>query len=104
MDPSFYRIGRFAFKDKAHHKKGEFAVVTEDERGMTAYECQYGKAPLDLRTVRERVRQVSELGLSFYRLVFFSRTGFAGIDPKTYTLVSFDDMYAEELGKAEEKT
>ncbi len=52
----------------------------------------------------ERVRQVSELGLSFYRLVFFSRTGFAGIDPKTYTLVSLDDMYAEELGKAEEKT
>jgi len=104
MDPSFYRIGRFAFKDKAHHKKGEFAVVTEDERGLTAYECQYGKALLDLSAVRDRVRQVSELGLSFYRLGFFSRSGFALTDPKTYTLISLDDMYAEELGQKSEES
>ena len=93
IQPPFSKIGRFIYNDKAAHKNGEFDVVTEDEKGYCSYECKYRKNPVDMTTVHEEEYQISSLGLPFNRLGFFSRSGFDGIDPGQYSLISLDDIY-----------
>lgn len=98
LDPPVMAIGRYIYNDKAHHQNGEFDVVTEDERGLISYECKYRKAPLGMKVVNEEKWQAEKLGIKFYRLGFFSRSGFADeVDPNMYRLISLDDMYRDQL-------
>ena len=95
IQPPFMRIGRYIYNDKARHQNGEFDVVTEDSRGLIAYECKYRQAPVGLKYVREEEWQHKQLGINFYRLGFFARNGFApDIDRQRYSLISLADMYA----------
>lgn len=93
IQPPFFQIGRFIYNDKVAHKNGEFDVVTKDEKGYCSYECKYRKNPVNMTIVHEEEYQISSLGIPFSRLGFFSRSGFDGIDPGQYKLISLDDMY-----------
>ena len=95
LQPPFLHIGRYVYHDKAGRKNGEFDIVTEDRQGLISYECKYRKAPLTMKFVHEEEWQAEQLGMDFYKLGFFARSGFAReIDPEKYRLISLEDMYA----------
>lgn len=94
IEPPFSAIGRYIYNDKVNRQNGEFDVVTEDEIGFISYECKYRKEPVGMKVVNEEKWQAENLGLKFYKLGFFSRSGFSDdIDADKYQLVTLQDIY-----------
>ncbi len=94
IEPPFSAIGRLVYNDKANRHNGEFDVVTEDEIGLTSYECKYKKEPVGMKVVNEERWQAEKLGIKFYKLGFISRSGFnEEIDAEKYKLITLQDMY-----------
>lgn len=95
IQPPFMSIGRYVYNDKVNHRNGEFDVVTKDRQGLISYECKYRKTPLTMKVVHEEEWQNEQLGMGFYKLGFFSRSGFSkDVDGRKYKLITLADMYA----------
>ena len=52
-DPVFYDIGTYFYDDVANRRNVHLDVVTEDEKGVTSYECKYTKEAVGKRVVEE---------------------------------------------------
>jgi AAA+ ATPase superfamily predicted ATPase len=74
---------------------GQFDVVTKDAKGYCDYECKYHSKPLSLKDVTEEKASVLKCGVPFYKIGFFSRSGFTEelLSHKEYPLFSLNDLY-----------
>lgn len=94
-DPSFTGLGRYVYNDRLTKTNGEFDVVSRDPKGYIFYECKYSVRPLGLTVVHEEERQLAACHLPYYRLGFFSRSGFdSEVSSGPYLCYSLEDLYA----------
>ena len=96
IKPVFFQIGEYYCGNQKEHLNRQFDIVTEDERGYISYECKYTEAPIGNKVIYEEERQTANLpGISFYRLGFIAKNGFAeDADPSKYNLFTLSDFYA----------
>jgi AAA+ ATPase superfamily predicted ATPase len=97
IKPPFFRLGSYTYNDPKKGKNGQFDLVSEDEKGLVAYECKFTKDKVGPSVVEEEARQVKEspLGKRCHRLGFFSLSGYEGIDQGDGNLYwSADDLYS----------
>lgn len=97
MNPIFYKIGSYTYNDPKHHKNGQFDIVTEDELGNTFYECKFTNEKITSAVVEEETRQLQEAGIPYYRLGFFSKSGY-NLDKNSRDLYfTIEDMFQISL-------
>lgn len=97
VKPSFFAIGSYTYNNAKKHKNGQFDIVTKDNIGNTFYECKFTKEKLGESVVQEEKRQLQELGIPYYRLGFFSASGFDLNKNQTDLYFTIDDLYSKDL-------
>ena len=94
LNPFFTRIGSYTYNNPKKKTSGQFDIVTEDSKGLTFYECKYTNEKVGRDVVSEEKEQLSKAGLNYYRLGFFSKSGFQL--PKSeadYILYDLHDLF-----------
>lgn len=76
MNPPFHSIGSYTYSDSRNHHNGQFDIVTEDTVGNTFYECKFTKEKITQSVVDEEMRQLRLANVPYYRMGFFSKSGF----------------------------
>jgi AAA+ ATPase superfamily predicted ATPase len=94
-NPPLLSIGSFVYNDSKKKKNGQFDLVSEDDRGRIFYECKFTHDPVDKRVYQEEKGQLDTLRLKYYRLGFFSRSGFEKGDwNKDCLCFDLQDLYS----------
>ena len=93
IEPVFERIGKYYYDDPKTRTNGEFDIVTEDEKGYVFYEVKFRKNPVSEKMIREEIAQVEATGLSCYRYVFISRSGFETAGTEGVQHIQLEDLY-----------
>jgi AAA+ ATPase superfamily predicted ATPase len=87
-------IGSYVFNDPQKKKNGQFDLVSEDDRGRIFYECKFTKEKVGPGVFQEEKDQLDNLSLDYYKLGFFSRSGFEkGEWAKDCLCFSLSDLY-----------
>ena len=97
IKPPFLAIGAYAYNNPKEHKNGQFGIVTRDSIGNTFFECKFTKEKLGEEVALEERGQLQELNIPYYRLGFFSASGFALSKNQRDLYFTLDDMYSEDL-------
>jgi len=79
INPVIEKIGKYYYDNPKEHTNGEFDIVTEDENGYVFYEVKFRKSPITKAMIEEEIAQVDKSGLSCYKYVFFSKSGFEDV-------------------------
>lgn len=95
INPPFYEIGEYVYHDKKQRKNRQFDLVSIDENGFISYECKFTKEPIHNADIKEEIIQTKDLdGISFYRLGFISKNGFAeNIEKADHIFFTLKDFY-----------
>lgn len=94
IEPVIERIGKYYYDNPKEHTNGEFDIVTEDENGYIFYEVKFRKMPLSKAMIEEEIAQVDKSGLSCYKYVFFSRSGFENMNNDNVETIKVDTLFA----------
>lgn len=98
IEPPLLGVGSYAYSEKASSGKwvnAEFDVVSKDEKGLSDYECKYRLTPVGISDLEEGKASLLRSKISFYRIGFFSRSGFEPslLEEKNILLYSLEDLY-----------
>lgn len=93
INPLFTAIGSYTYNDSKRHKNGQFDVVTEDDNGNTFFECKFTKEKINDEVYQEEVRQIKDAGVPYYRLGFFSKSGYDLKKNDRDLYFTLDDLY-----------
>lgn len=97
IQPPFYAIGSYTYNNPQKHKNGQFDVVTKDNQGNTFYECKFTKEKLGESVVQEEKKQLEEMNIPYYRLGFFSASGFNLNRNQKDFYFTLEDLYSKDL-------
>lgn len=89
INPPFENIGKFYYDDPINKTNGEFDILTKDELGYVFYEVKFKDKPINEDIINKEIEQVNNCGLSCYKYVFISKSGF---DSKKRDNVEFIDL------------
>ena len=95
MNTVFSRIGTYYFNDSKNKKNGQFDFVTIDENGYIFYEVKFTNDPIGTAVLNEKIKQLANLGLNYYKLGFISKFG-STLEQEKYNLYSLDDIYSAQ--------
>lgn len=94
LNPFFTRIGSYTYNNPKEKTNGQFDIVTEDLNGLIFYECKYTSEKVGMDVISEEKEQLSKAGLTYYRLGFFSKSGFQIPRGKEdYILYNLHDLF-----------
>lgn len=96
MNPCFYNIGSYTYNDSKRKIHGRFDLMTEDDNGYTFYECKYTKDTIGPEIVEEEMRQLKECNIHYYRLGFFSKSGYRLEKKDGFLYYTLEDLFRLE--------
>lgn len=93
LNPFFYQIGSYTYNDSKRKIHGQFDLVTMDDKGNSFYECKYMKEKITSAIVEEERRLLKECNIPYYRMGFFSKSGFDLKDKDEYICYTLEDLF-----------
>lgn len=94
LNSFFTRIGSYTYNNPKEKTNGQFDIVTEDLNGLIFYECKYTSEKVGMDVISEEKEQLSKAGLTYYKLGFFSKSGFQIPGSKEdYILYNLHDLF-----------
>lgn len=97
LNPPILKIGKYWYDNPKEKVNGEFDLVSKDKNGFIVYEVKYKKNKITDRTIREEIEQLNRCKVSYYKLGFFSKSGFDVKEKDNdYYLRNIEDMYKFE--------
>lgn len=93
MNPVFHTIGSYTYNDSKKHLNGQFDIVTQDDMGNTFYECKFTNERINQSIVDEETRQLKEANVPYYRMGFFSKSGYDLDENDRDLYFTLDDMF-----------
>lgn len=93
IEPVIEKIGKYYYDNPKTRTKGEFDVVTLDEKGYVFYEVKYRKKKTSKEVIETEVNQVKATGLNCYKYVFFARAGFTERETEDIKFIELDQMF-----------
>lgn len=93
IDNPFHKIGTYWYNDKQNKINGEFDIVTIDDTGTIFYEVKYTNKKIEVSDIEEELKQLSTLKLDYYKLGFFSKTGFSNDIDDNYKKYELHDLF-----------
>lgn len=94
IEPVIEKIGKYYYDNPKEHTNGEFDIVTEDENGYVFYEVKFRKSPVSMSMIEEEIAQVNKSGLSCYKYVFFSKSGFEDTTIDKVEKIGIGELFA----------
>lgn len=94
MAPLFFEIGSYTYNNSKKKIHGQFDLMTKDDFGNTFYECKYTKEKIDSSVVKEEVSQLEECSAPYYRLGFFSKSGYDLEKNKDYLYFTLENLFS----------
>ncbi len=88
----FKLIGTYWYDDPKNKVKGQFDIVTLDDKGYIFYEVKFIDKLVDETILNEEIEQLSKLNINYYKLGFISKNG-SSLNKDIYNLFSLDDIY-----------
>ncbi len=76
LNPPLLKIGKYWYDNPKEKVNGEFDLVSKDKNGFIIYEVKYRKSKITDKTIREEIEQLNKCKVSYYKLGFFSKSGF----------------------------
>jgi len=93
IQPPLLKIGKYWYDNPKTRTNGEFDLVSEDKLGYIIYEVKYTNSPIDEKVLEEEINQLEACGVSYYRLAFFSKSGFKLNNQSKYYTVALEDLF-----------
>ena len=93
IEPVIEKIGKYYYDNPKEHTNGEFDIVTEDKNGYAFYEVKFRKSPVSKAMIEEEIEQVNKSGLTSYKYVFISRSGFESVDIDMVKKIEIDELF-----------
>lgn len=84
--------GTYWYDDPENKVKGQFDIVTLDDKGYIFYEVKFIDKLVDETILNEEIEQLSKLNINYYKLGFISKNG-SSLNKDIYNLFSLDDIY-----------
>jgi len=93
IEPPLLKLGKLWYDNPKTKTNGEFDLASEDRLGYIIYEANYTNSPTNDDIVQEEIRQLETCGVSYYKLGFFSKSGFRLSHSSQYHLITLEDLF-----------
>lgn len=93
INPPLLNIGTFWYDNPKEKKNGQFDVVGLKQDGYVFFECKFSKNPIDGKTIKKELEQISKTSFKPIQYGFVSRSGFSLKEGHPYWLISLADLY-----------
>ncbi len=93
INPPLLNIGTFWYDNPKEKKNGQFDVVGLNQDGYVFFECKFSKNPIDGKTIKKELEQISKTSFKPIQYGFVSRSGFSLKEGHPYWLISLADLY-----------
>lgn len=94
FNPPLEKIGKYWYNDPINKINGEFDLVSLDKLGYIVFEAKYTDKKIDDKVLNRLKHQLKVCNVNYYKLGFFSKTGFYLKDSEEYYLFTLEDIYS----------
>ncbi len=93
INPLLHDLGKYWYNDPIKKVNGEFDIVSKDSKGYIVYEVKYKNAPVKDSDFKHLIEQLERCNVNYYKIGFFSKSGFNISSDKKYYLKTLEDIY-----------